>query len=160
MTLKKCAIALGSNLGDSPTILNNALQRLNQVPDLTLKAHSNWYLTPAVGPPQPDYINGCALLEVRLTPQELLATLLRIETEFGRVRREHWGPRFLDLDLLLFEDLILVTPRLQLPHPHLRQRAFVLLPLAEIAPDWVDPVSKKAIKQLLEEVDCSGIKLL
>ncbi len=160
MTSKKCAIALGSNLGDSPTILKNALQRLNQVPNITIKAYSNWYLTPAVGPPQPDYVNGCALLEVGLTPQELLATMLRIETEFGRVRREYWGPRFLDLDLLLFEDLILATPSLQVPHPYLRQRAFVLVPLAEIAPDWVDPVSKKAIKQLLKEVDCSEIKLL
>ncbi len=152
-----CAIALGSNLGDSRAILEAALQSLAATPDITLKARSSWYQTKAVGPPQPDYLNGCALLHVETPPQQLLETLLAIETQFGRIRRERWGPRSLDLDLLLYDDLILETPTLQLPHPRMRERAFVLVPLAQIAPDWIEPVSGKAIAQLLQAVDCSEV---
>jgi 2-amino-4-hydroxy-6-hydroxymethyldihydropteridine diphosphokinase len=155
-----CAIALGSNLGDSLAIVEAALETLAETPDIVLQARSSWYQTKAVGPPQPDYINGCALLHVWKTPQMLLETLLGIEAQFGRVRRERWGPRSLDLDLLLYDDLILDTPALQLPHPRMRERAFVLLPLAEIAPNWVEPVSGKAIAELLQAVDCSGVHRL
>lgn len=153
----KCAIALGSNLGDSLTILENALQIIAQTQGITLISHSSWYKTAPVGPPQPDYLNGCALLEVQLTPQDLLKTLLEIEQKFGRVRRQRWGPRTLDLDVLLFGDLILDTPNLQIPHPRMRERAFVLVPLAEIADNWIDPTSGLAIAQLLDGVDCCGI---
>lgn len=156
----QCAIALGSNLGDSLAIVEAALETLAETPDIVLQARSSWYQTKAVGPPQPDYINGCALLHVQTTPQMLLETLLGIEFQFGRVRRERWGPRSLDLDLLLYDDLILDTPTLQLPHPRMRSRGFVLLPLAEIAPNWVEPVSGKAIAELLQAVDCSGVHRL
>ncbi len=154
------AIALGSNLGDSLNILENALKILAQTPGVTLQRRSNWYQTVPVGPPQPDYLNGCALLEVELTPEELLESLLRVEAHFGRVRRERNGPRTLDLDLLLFDDLILDTPKLQVPHPRMRDRAFVLVPLAEIVPSWIEPVSGKAIAQLVQAVDCSGVHIL
>jgi 2-amino-4-hydroxy-6-hydroxymethyldihydropteridine diphosphokinase len=157
MKSAQCAIALGSNLGDSLSIVKDALKILDQTPGITLQAHSSWYKTAPVGPPQPDYLNGCALLDVQLTPQELLETLLRIEAQFGRVRQERNGPRTLDLDLLLFDDLILDIPNLQLPHPRMRERAFVLVPLAEIAPNWVEPVSGKAIAQLVQTLDCSGV---
>ncbi|MBW4574387.1 MAG: 2-amino-4-hydroxy-6-hydroxymethyldihydropteridine diphosphokinase [Aphanothece sp. CMT-3BRIN-NPC111] len=160
MKSSQSAIALGSNLGDSQTILESALNTLAKTSGITLQAKSSWYKTAPVGPPQPDYLNGCALLEAQLTPQKLLETLLKIETLFGRTRQEHWGPRILDLDLLLFDDLILETPTLQLPHPRMRERAFVLVPLAEIAPDWVEPVSGIAIAQLLQAVDCSGVRRL
>lgn len=153
----KCAIALGSNLGDSRAILEAALKTLAATPNITLKASSSWYQTKAIGPPQPDYINGCVLLHVQTAPQQLLETLLGIEAQFGRIRRERWGPRSLDLDLLLYDDLILETPTLQLPHPRMKERAFVLVPLAEIAPDWIEPVSGIAIAQLLQAVDCSGV---
>lgn len=156
----KCAIALGSNLGDSRTILETALQTLAQNPDIEVVACSSWYQTAPVGPPQPDYINGCAILEVHLTPQELLETLLAVEKQFGRVRNERWGARTLDLDLILFDDLILDTPRLQIPHPRLRERAFVLVPLAEIAPQWSEPLTGEAIAQLVNAVDCSGVTKL
>lgn len=155
-----CAIALGSNLGDSYTNLENALKILAQTPGMILQAVSSWYLTKAVGPPQPDYLNGCALLSVQMSPEALLETLLAIEAQFGRVRRDRWGPRTLDLDLLLFDDLILETPSLQIPHPRMRERAFVLVPLAEIAPEWVEPVSGHAIAQLVQAVDCSGVRRL
>ena len=156
----QCAIALGSNLGDSHTILKAALETLAQTPDITLQARSSWYQTKAVGPPQPDYLNGCALLHVQTPPQMLLKTLLLIEAKFGRLRRERWGPRSLDLDLLLYDDLVLDTPTLQLPHPRMNDRAFVLVPLAEIAPNWIEPVSGKAIAELVQAVDCSGVHRL
>ncbi|MFB8792525.1 MAG: 2-amino-4-hydroxy-6-hydroxymethyldihydropteridine diphosphokinase [Potamolinea sp.] len=155
----RSAIALGSNLGESRTILENALKILAQTPGITLQRSSSWYQTAPVGPPQPDYLNGCALLDVQLTPEELLTTLLDIEAQFGRIRKERNGPRTLDLDILLFDDLILDTPNLQIPHPRMRERAFVLVPLAEIAPDWIEPVSGQAIAQLVQTLDCSGIKL-
>ena len=152
-----CALALGSNLGDSRAILETALETLAATPDITVKARSSWYQTKAVGPPQPDYLNGCALLHVQTPPQQLLETLLKIEVQFGRIRRERWGPRSLDLDLLLYDHLILDTSTLQLPHPRMRERAFVLVPLAQIAPDWIEPVSGLAIAQLIQAVDCSEV---
>jgi 2-amino-4-hydroxy-6-hydroxymethyldihydropteridine diphosphokinase len=154
------AIALGSNLGDSCTILESALQILHQPPRILVTDRSPWYRTKAVGPPQPDYLNGAALLQVNLTPAELMNVLLQTESKFGRERRERWGPRTLDLDLLLFADRILNTPDLQIPHPRMRDRAFVLAPLAEIAPDWIEPVSGETIAALLQTVDCAGIEKL
>ncbi|MEB3828269.1 2-amino-4-hydroxy-6-hydroxymethyldihydropteridine diphosphokinase [Phormidium sp. CCY1219] len=152
-------IALGSNLGDSLATLEDALNTLEALPGITLKARSRWYKTAPIGPSQPDYLNGCALLDVTLSPQELLATLLAVENQFGRVREERWGPRTLDLDVILFGDLILDSPELQIPHPRMRERAFVLVPLAEIAPDWIEPVSQLTISELLQKVDASGVKL-
>ena len=160
MKVSKSAIALGSNLGDSLTILEDALKTLAQTPGIALESSSSWYQTAPIGPPQPDYLNGCALLKVQLNPEQLLATLLEVEKQFGRVRTQRWGPRSLDLDLLLFDRIILETPKLQIPHPRMRERAFVLVPLAEIAPDWIDPGSGKAIAQLLQGVDCSGVHRL
>ncbi|MBD2098550.1 2-amino-4-hydroxy-6-hydroxymethyldihydropteridine diphosphokinase [Trichocoleus sp. FACHB-591] len=158
--IHSAAIALGSNLGNSQQALESALVALDQTPGITLQARSHWYVTAPVGPPQPDFLNGCALLTTTLTPQTLLATLLEIEQQFGRVRRERWGPRSLDLDLLFFDDLILETDTLTLPHPRMSERAFVLVPLAEIAPDWLEPVSRKAIADLVQAVDCSGVRRL
>ncbi len=156
----QCAIALGSNMGNSRAILSSALETLAQTPGITLQARSSWYQTQAVGPPQPDYINGCALLHVQIPPQLLLERLLLIEDQFGRVRSLRWGPRSLDLDILLYNDLILDTPTLVLPHPRMGERAFVLIPLAEIAPNWVEPVSGKVIAELAQAVDCSGVRRL
>ncbi|MFB6276974.1 MAG: 2-amino-4-hydroxy-6-hydroxymethyldihydropteridine diphosphokinase [Halothece sp.] len=152
-----CAIALGSNLGESQQNLEQAISQLNQSPEITVNDVSSWYETVPVGPAQPNYLNGCALLTTSLPPHPLLDTLLSIETQFGRVRQERWGARTLDLDLLLYEDIVLDTPRLQLPHPRMRERAFVLVPLEEIAPNWVDPITGSAIAQLKDTVDCSGI---
>ena len=108
--------------------------------------------------PQPDYLNGCAVLEVAQNPPELLTLLQATEIQFGRVRTERWSARTLDLDLLLYDDLILNTPDLIIPHPRMHERAFVLVPLAEIAPNWIEPVSKVKIAQLLKSVNTSGVK--
>ncbi|NER81913.1 MAG: 2-amino-4-hydroxy-6-hydroxymethyldihydropteridine diphosphokinase [Leptolyngbya sp. SIO1D8] len=160
MSFVSCAIALGSNLGDSLAILKGTFKQLDRHPHITVMAHSSFYQTPPVGPPQPDYINVAALLETELAPEELLRNLLQIEAAFGRVRRERWGPRLLDLDLLLFGDVVLTTPTLQIPHPRMHERAFVLIPLAEIAGHWRDPISGKTIAQLTQGISSDGIQRL
>ncbi|MFM7405645.1 MAG: 2-amino-4-hydroxy-6-hydroxymethyldihydropteridine diphosphokinase [Cuspidothrix sp.] len=156
----KAAIALGSNMGNSQAILAGALTALNQTSGITIQAQSSLYRTKAIGPTQPDYLNGCATLLVKISPQALLENLLAIEQQFGRIRQEHWGPRTLDLDLLLYDDLILQQSNLQIPHPRMAERAFVLVPLAEIAPNWRDPISQRSIQDLLLEVDTCDVHLL
>jgi len=157
---KKCAIALGSNLGDSLNILETTITLLSQHPYLELIGHSPWYKTTPIGPLQPNYLNGCAILETSLNPEDLLQTLLSIEQKFGRIRREKWGPRTLDLDLLLYGDLILDTPNLTIPHPLMLDRAFVLVPLADIAATWVHPMTKKMIQEHLKGLNCEGVQPL
>ena len=158
--MAKCAIALGSNLGNSLDTVTNALKSLANIPGIDLVATSSWYHTKPIGPPQPDYVNGCAVLQVQLQPAELLTLLQGIELQFGRVRTEKWGARTLDLDILLYDDLVMNTANLIIPHPYFTKRAFVLLPLAEIAPNWIEPMSKKAIAQLAKEVDCTGVSAI
>jgi 2-amino-4-hydroxy-6-hydroxymethyldihydropteridine diphosphokinase len=154
-----CAIALGANLGQPIETLNAAVQVLSATTGITVTARSSWYLTRAVGPPQPDYLNGCVLLETAIEPHDLLTILLNIENQFGRVREVRWGARTLDLDLVLYGDRVVQSPRLEIPHPRFRDRAFVLVPLAEIAPDWIDPISNSSIEKLRQVVDCSEVKL-
>ncbi|PZV13517.1 MAG: 2-amino-4-hydroxy-6-hydroxymethyldihydropteridine diphosphokinase [Leptolyngbya sp.] len=154
------AIALGSNLGNSLETLENAVAVLAKTPGILVKARSQWYQTKAIGPPQPDYLNGCAILQTTQQPLILLNTLLEIEQQFGRVRQGRNAPRTLDLDLLLFDDIVLNEPELEIPHPRMVERAFVLVPLAEVAPDWIEPISGKAIAELVQAVDCSGVKKL
>jgi 2-amino-4-hydroxy-6-hydroxymethyldihydropteridine diphosphokinase len=130
---------------------------LSQTSGIELISHSIWYETVPVGPPQPNYVNGCAILETKLLPEDLLQILLKIEQQFGRIRQERWGPRILDLDILLYGDLILEMPNLTIPHPRMNERAFVLVPLAEIAAHWIEPISRQTILQLSQAIDCSGI---
>ena len=141
--MAECAIALGSNLGNSFDILSKSLTALNRVPGIVLNATSSWYKTKPFGTPdpQPDYLNGCALLSARQTPEELLDILQATEIQFGRTDKATLQPRTLDLDLLLYGDMVLNTPKLTIPHPKMKERAFVLVPLAEIAPDWIEPTS-------------------
>ena len=151
------AIALGSNLGPSQQILEQSLTQLAQMPGLCLIAVSAWYETLPVGPQQPNYLNGCAVLETQLNPEALLARLQAIEQQFGRVRTEKWGPRTLDLDLLLYGQRQYQSPTLTIPHPYLTERAFVLIPLAEIAPTWQEPKTGQTILQLAQACDRQGI---
>lgn len=160
MTTVPCAIALGSNVGDSQTILQQALAALADCPNVDVTARSSLYQTVAIGPPQPDILNACALLNTSLSARNLLNQLLNIEQHFGRVRREWWGPRSLDLDLLFYGQSIITEPTLYVPHPRLRERAFVLIPLAEIAPTWCDPVTGQSVRSLCRAVSPVGVQPL
>lgn len=123
-------------------------------PGIEIDRVSAYYATPPVGvKEQPWFINAAARLHTRLDPEALLATLLRIEDEMGRVRNLHWGPRRIDLDLLLYNDIIMETPTLILPHPQMHRRGFVLVPLAEIAPQAWHPRLRQTATQLLEQLD-------
>lgn len=154
------AIALGSNLGDSLATLEAAVVQLSQDPKIELQAQSHWYQTVAVGPSQPDYLNGCVQVRTQYDSEPLLQRLLAIETQFGRVRQEKWGPRTLDLDILLFGNDVINTPTLTVPHPHLQERAFVLAPLTEICPHWIHPIFHQSISALAKAVDYTGVRQL
>jgi 2-amino-4-hydroxy-6-hydroxymethyldihydropteridine diphosphokinase len=159
--LEQVAIALGSNLGDSRGTLEQALDALGQSEGVRLLCRSSWYRSAPIGPVQPDYINGCALLEVALAPEALLDVLQGVENRFGRVRAERWGARTLDLDLILYGPLRIATERLEVPHPRMAERAFVLLPLAEIAAEWIDPVSGRPVGELAAALsDHGGVERL
>lgn len=135
-------VGLGANLGDAAATLRSALDALARVPGIRLVRASSLYSTPAWGlEQQPDFVNAAAMIETTLQPHALLEALLRLEREFGRDRDAglRWGPRTLDLDLLLYAELCLDDAGLTLPHPHLHERAFVLVPLLELDPEVVIP---------------------
>lgn len=135
-------VGLGANLGDAEASVRGAFALLDLLPATRLLRASRLYRTPAWGQTgQPDFINAVALLETGLGARELLERLLAIEREFGRTRSpgERWGPRTLDLDVLLYGVEVIDEPGLRVPHPHLHERAFALLPLAEIAPGMEIP---------------------
>jgi len=153
-------IALGANLGDPAATVRAAFAALANLPHSRLVRSSSLYRTAPVGlTEQPEFINAAAALETTLAPEALLDALFDIEARFGRQRAERNGPRTLDLDLLLYADLELDLPRLTLPHPRLHLRAFVLQPLAEIAPElrlprrgsiaaWLPAVANQGIVRL------------
>lgn len=130
-------IALGSNLASPLTQVNAAIEALGTLPDSRIVAVSDFYRTPPLGPQdQPDYLNAAVALETSLAPEALLDHTQRIELDQGRVRKaERWGPRTLDLDIMLFGDETLATPRLTVPHYDMKNRGFMLWPLFEIAPE-------------------------
>ncbi|WP_331352974.1 2-amino-4-hydroxy-6-hydroxymethyldihydropteridine diphosphokinase [Cellvibrio sp. UBA7671] len=128
-------VGLGSNLEDPLAQVTGAFVELAELPLTSLLARSSLYSSRAVGPEQPDYINAVALLDTQLAPLALLDALQAIEQAHQRVRIQHWGPRTLDLDLLLYSDQIIEEERLTVPHPYLTQRSFVLYPLADITPN-------------------------
>jgi 2-amino-4-hydroxy-6-hydroxymethyldihydropteridine diphosphokinase len=150
-------IALGSNLDDPPAQLACALRALADLPHSRVGRVSSFYRNPPVGyPDQPDFVNAVALLETRLAPRDLLARLLALEDARGRVRTFPNAPRTLDLDIALYGDRVIEEPDLVIPHPRLTERAFVLVPLAEIAPETVVP-GKGRVADLVRRVDASAL---
>lgn len=133
-------LSLGSNLGDRPANLRAAIERLHRPPQIRLTGVSSFYETLPVGEtpePVPDYINCAVSVETLLPPLALLEYIQTVEREVGREPTFRWGPRVIDVDILLYDDITMQTERLTLPHPRLMERAFALIPLAEIAPDLV-----------------------
>ncbi len=128
-------IGLGSNLEDPLAQVIRAFDELSALPETRLVQRSAIYSSKPIGPEQPDFINAVALLDTQLAPLPLLDSLQAIEQAHQRVRIQHWGPRTLDLDLLLYDDERIASERLTVPHPYLTQRSFVVYPLADISPD-------------------------
>jgi 2-amino-4-hydroxy-6-hydroxymethyldihydropteridine diphosphokinase len=157
---RRAFVGLGSNLDDPARQLRRALDALAALPDTTLHASSRFYRSPPWGPiAQPDFVNAVAALDTGLAPPALMEALLGIEREAGRQRRERWGPRVLDLDLLLYDGLEWASDTLQLPHPRMHERPFVLLPLAELAPDLELP-GLGSLRQLIQSVDRSSVEAI
>ncbi len=146
-------IALGSNMGDTKAHLEGALGEINESPLCAVTKVSDFIVTKPVGyVEQDDFLNGCAEVETLLAPRELLDFLRGIENAHGRERKIHWGPRTLDLDIILYDDLVLNEPDLVIPHPEAAARAFVLAPLAQIAPLVRHPVENAYIRDLLQKI--------
>jgi 2-amino-4-hydroxy-6-hydroxymethyldihydropteridine diphosphokinase len=150
-------IGLGSNLGDRVKYLNQALAEIANSKQIFIKNYSSVYETEPVGnKEQPQFLNMVAELESALAPQDLLRKLKEIEIALGRKYSEHWGPREIDLDILYYGDEVFNDGKLHLPHPEIANRRFVLVPMKEIAGEFLDPVQHLSIKELLSR--CPDIK--
>jgi 2-amino-4-hydroxy-6-hydroxymethyldihydropteridine diphosphokinase len=159
MHLVRAYVGLGSNLGDRAASLREALAGLAATPGVARVVASSLYETEPVGPPQGRYLNAVAALDTTLGAEALHARLAELERAAGRERgAERNAPRTLDLDLLLFGDACIDTPALVVPHPRLHERAFVLVPLAEVAADVVHPRLGVRIGELLARLDQSGVR--
>jgi 2-amino-4-hydroxy-6-hydroxymethyldihydropteridine diphosphokinase len=134
-------------------------QALEQIADVcTLRAVSNLYETKAIGPPQPDYLNAALLVGSSLAPLELLAALMAVEEQFDRIRTQRWGARTLDLDLLWSEGVTVSLPQLSVPHPRLKERAFAILPLLDVAPTAADPLTGVPYASLVCSQGDAGVR--
>lgn len=150
-------LALGSNLGNRLANLKNAIANLT--PQMDVKKKSPVYETPPWGyADQPPFLNQCVMANTYLDPESLLGHLKRLETALGRETSFENGPRLIDIDILFYDDLILNTPPLVIPHPRLHTRGFVLVPLNDIAPDLVHPVLGKPVSELLLDADRVNIR--
>lgn len=151
-------LAFGSNLGNR--LANVKAMASSLTPQMALKKKSSVYETPPWGfTDQPSFLNQVVKVETYLQPAALLAHLKRLEAVLGRVANFQNGPRLADIDILFFDDLIIDTVSIAIPHPRLHKRAFVLVPLAELAPDLIHPVLRRSIRDLLEDVDRSEITI-
>ncbi|RDH96029.1 2-amino-4-hydroxy-6-hydroxymethyldihydropteridine diphosphokinase [Pseudomonas fluorescens] len=158
--MERIYIGMGSNLAEPAEQLRSAIQALAQLPDTQLVGVSAFYQSDSLLPGQPRYTNAVAALDSRLAPLDLLDALQAIETGQGRERLERWGPRTLDLDILLFGDRLIDEPRLKVPHYHMQARAFVLYPLAELAPADLHLADGRSLKDLLAACPFVGLERL
>jgi 2-amino-4-hydroxy-6-hydroxymethyldihydropteridine diphosphokinase len=150
-------LSLGSNLGDRAANLKQAIALLP--PQMAVQAKSSVYETPPWGYTEQDaFLNQVVQAETYLDPEPLLKHLKRLETALGRTETFRYGPRLIDIDILFYDDLVLETPLLTLPHPHLHERGFVLLPLMDIAPNLIHPITGKSVREMLAACDITGIQ--
>ena len=156
MKLHPAYVALGANLKRPEEQVMAGIEELAMLPSTRLLAASSLYRSAAVGAPGPDFVNAVAGIETALEPRALLAALLEIERRYGRVREHPNAPRTLDLDILLYSDLALSEPGLVIPHPRMHERAFVLVPLAQIAPDAPVP-GRGHVRDLLAGIDAASV---
>jgi len=159
IAVERVYIGLGSNLTDPAEQLRHAIKAMAQLPQTQLAAVSSFYISDSLLPGQPRYTNAVAALDTALSPLALLDALQGIERDQGRERHERWGPRTLDLDILLFGDRLIDEPRLKVPHYHMQARAFVLYPLAELAPD-LQLADGRVLAQLLAACPFEGLERL
>ncbi|MGC9197026.1 MAG: 2-amino-4-hydroxy-6-hydroxymethyldihydropteridine diphosphokinase [Syntrophobacteraceae bacterium] len=151
--MKQAAIGVGGNLGDSVSICRDVFHLLEHHPAMDSVECSSFYRTSPVGNDAGGwFVNAAALVKTILEPLALLDVMLEIERGFGRVRTIKWGPRTLDLDILFYENYQIDLPRLKVPHPLMGERLFVLAPLAEVAPEWTHPGSRRSVRQMLEHL--------
>jgi 2-amino-4-hydroxy-6-hydroxymethyldihydropteridine diphosphokinase len=150
-------IGIGSNLGNRHHNCLQAVDRLRRIPDVEVTGVSGWYLTKPIGVDGQDwYVNGVVSLDVKMSPQGLLERLMSVEQAMGRVRKERWGPRVIDLDILLFWKKDIHEDNLIVPHPLMHVRRFVLVPMADLAPDVIHPTVGATMTQLLKGLPDDG----
>lgn len=150
-------LAFGSNMGDKEAYLNMAVEALKKYPQIQVQKVSSFICTEPYGYTQQDtFLNGACMIRTTFSPEELLDVCQSIENEARRVRVIHWGPRTLDVDVLFYDDAIIATERLNVPHPDMANRDFVLKPMAELAPWWGHPVTHKTMQQMLRELEASA----
>ncbi|MDG9884043.1 2-amino-4-hydroxy-6-hydroxymethyldihydropteridine diphosphokinase [Pseudomonas putida CSV86] len=157
---QRAYIGLGSNLANPQAQLRSALDALAQLPDTRLAGVSSFYASDSLSPGQPRYTNAVAALDTSLAPLDLLDALQGIEADQGRERKERWGPRTLDLDILLYADQVIDEPRLKVPHYHMHARPFVLYPLAELVPEDFRLADQRTLASLLADCPFVGLERL
>ena len=158
--MERIYIGMGSNLADPAEQLRNAVEAIAQLPNSVFVGVSAFYQSDSLLPGQPRYTNAVATIETHMAPLELLDALQTIENDQGRERLERWGPRTLDLDILLFGNQLIDEPRLKVPHYHMHARPFVLYPLAELAPASLKLADGRSLEQLLKDCPFVGLERL
>lgn len=152
MTANIVFIGFGSNLSDREEYIKKAILKIGELPHTSIVATSSIINTKPIGKAdQPNFLNCVIKIETKYTPNRLLTELQNIENDMGRIRKERWGPRIIDLDILFFNDEIINTKNLQIPHPEILNRKFVLTSMNEIAPQFLHPIEKKTMEELLKK---------